>query len=163
MSRQKIGSQRVRAGLIAGCLFAIVAGPVSAASTGRDILTVRSTRSVTATVARLKQLIQKNHLQLLAVVNHSGAAQKVGLSLRPTELVIFGNPLLGTKMMEINQTAGLDLPLKVLVWQNAQGQTFLGYNSPTYLAHRYGIAPSSPIIRKMTAAMKHITTAAAGS
>lgn len=163
MNRHRIGSHTVRAGLVASFLLAIVAGPVSAASTGRGILTVRSTRSVTATVARLKELIQKNHLQLVAVINHSGAAHKVGLSLRPTELVIFGNPLLGTKLMDINQTAGLDLPLKVLVWQNAQGQTFLGYNSPTYLAHRYGIAPSSPIIRKMSAAMKHLTTAAAGS
>lgn len=164
MTLQSKRFYRLHTGSIAALLLGLLwMAPAPAATTGRGMLTVRSSHSVTATVARLTRIVKKNHLQLIAVVNHSGAARKVGLPLRPTELVIFGNPLLGTKMMDLNQTAGLDLPLKVLVWQNAQGQTWLGYNNPTYLAQRYGIAPSAPVIQKMSAAMKRLTAAAAGS
>ncbi len=127
------------------------------------VVEMPSDHSFSQTVLRLKTAIRKRHLQVAAVVDHGAAARKVGLSLRPTELVIFGNPVVGTKLMQVNRQAGLDLPLKVLVWEDAQNRVRLDYVDPAVIAGRYGIDPDSKPIRMMTRVLDAVAHDAAGS
>jgi uncharacterized protein (DUF302 family) len=107
----------------------------------RGIIDVRSTHSVDVTVARLEELIRAKGLTLFAVVDHEGEAAKVGLEMRPTKLLIFGHPKAGTPVMLAAPSAAIDLPLKILVWQDAGGVVWVSYNSPAYLQERHGISP----------------------
>ena len=132
-------------------------------TTAHGLIKLRSARTFADTMRRLEAAIRQRHLQITAVVNHSAAAHKAGLSLRPTELVIFGNPTLGSKLMQINQETGLDLPLKVLVWKDSKNRVWLGYNDPKAFADRYSINPLSMPIVAMTKALYAITKQAAGS
>ena len=97
-----------------------------------------SQHSVDDTVQRLQELLSEKNIQLFAVIDHSGEADKVGLQMRPTKLLIFGNPKGGTPLMQAAPTVAIDLPLKALVWQDADGKVWLTYNDPTYLQHRHG-------------------------
>ena len=103
------------------------------------IVTKLSPRSVPDTVARLSDLVGEKGLKLFAAVDHSGEAEAVGLELRDTKLMIFGNPKTGTPVMQAAPLAALDLPLKVLVWDD-EGQTKVSYTSPAELATRYGLS-----------------------
>jgi uncharacterized protein (DUF302 family) len=91
------------------------------------------------TMDRVAAAVTKRGITVLARIDHSAAAAKVGLELRPTEVLIFGNPKAGTPLMQMAQTMGIDLPLKVLVWQNDEGKTWLSYNDPKWLASRHEI------------------------
>ncbi len=91
------------------------------------------------TITRLTQAIEERGITLLAQVPHGAAARKAGLELRDTTLLIFGNPRGGTPLMAVNQEVGLDLPLRILVWVNAQGRTQLTYNAPAWIAQRHGL------------------------
>lgn len=91
------------------------------------------------TAARLETAIKSKGLTLFARVDHAAGAAAVGLELRPTQLFVFGNAKGGTPLMQARQTAGIDLPLKALVWQDADGKTWVSYNSPAWLAERHGI------------------------
>lgn len=122
--------------------------PVFAAGSS-GLVQVESGHSVHATVLRMKRFLRQKHIPLFALIDHGKAARQAGVALRPTELLIFGNPKLGSKLMEVTQPIGLDLPLKALVWQDQAGRVWITYNDPRYLARRYGIAPSNPIIGKM--------------
>lgn len=95
--------------------------------------------SVTQTMQRLETAIKKGGLTIFAVIDHAKGAAKVGQKLRPTQLIIFGSPKGGTPLMQCNQTAGIDLPLKILVWENAQGKVMLGYNDPMWIAKRHDV------------------------
>ena len=99
----------------------------------------RSRYTVDQTVDRLKSLLAAKGVTLFALVDHSGEAAKVGLKLRPTKLLIFGNPRAGTPLMAAAPTIGIDLPLKVLVWQADEGGVWIGYNDAEYIAARHGI------------------------
>lgn len=101
------------------------------------IVTKPSPRSVGQTVERLERLIDDKGLTLFAVVDHSGEAEKIGLKMPDTKLVIFGSPNAGTPVMVASPLAALDLPLKVLVWADPNGAVFVSYNAPTYLAERH--------------------------
>ena len=92
-----------------------------------------------ATMDRVAAAVTSRGMTVLARIDHAAAAAKVGLELRPTEVLIFGNPKAGTPLMQAVQTIGIDLPLKALVWQDAAGQTWLAYNDPQWLARRHGI------------------------
>jgi uncharacterized protein (DUF302 family) len=94
--------------------------------------------SVDDTVQRLETLLSEKNIKLFAVVDHSGEAAKAGLQMRPTKLLIFGNPKGGTPLMQAAPTAAIDLPLKALVWQDGDGKVWLTYNDPAYLQHRHG-------------------------
>jgi uncharacterized protein (DUF302 family) len=94
---------------------------------------------VNATVEKLKSVLLANKLTLFAVVDHSGEAEKVGLHMRNTKLLIFGDPLLGTPLMLASATAALDLPLKIIVSEDADGHTWIAYNDPGYLIERHRI------------------------
>ena len=99
---------------------------------------------------------------MVAVVNHGDAARKVGLKLRPTTLVIFGNPLLGTRITEMNQLAGLSLPIRMLVWQDARNRVWVSYTAPAAFARRYELPADAPPIRAMGSALGAIAAEAAG-
>jgi len=98
---------------------------------------IASHYSVDDTVKGLETLLQEKNVMLFAVVDHSGEAAKVGLQMRPTKLLIFGNPKGGTPLMQAAPTVAIDLPLKALVWEDAEGKVWLTYNDPAYLQHRH--------------------------
>jgi uncharacterized protein (DUF302 family) len=110
-----------------------------------------------ATVDRLKSAIEARGAKVAAVVDHAAAAQADGQSLGPTTLVIFGNPKLGTPLMQSRRTAGLDLPMRVLVWQQADGVVRVAYWPPSRMAAAHGIADRDDIVAKMTGALDAIT------
>jgi len=103
------------------------------------IINKASNLSVDQTVENLKGILQAKGVALFALVDHSGEAEKAGLKMRPTKLLIFGNPKGGTPVMVAAPSAAIDLPLKILVWEDAEGKVWASYNSPTYLQQRHGI------------------------
>lgn len=100
---------------------------------------LKSPYSVPETLKQLESLLQAKNLTVFARVDHSGEAEKSGLTMRPTQLVIFGSPKAGTPLMVASPTLAIDLPLKALAWQDADGQVWLSYNSPDYLKRRHEI------------------------
>ena len=103
------------------------------------IVSVPSNHSVDETVDKLKNILQSKQIALFALIDHSGEAAKVGLKMPPTKLFIFGNPKGGTPLMLAAPSTALDLPLKILVAEDAQGNVWLSYNSPEYLKERHGL------------------------
>ena len=103
------------------------------------IVDLPSPYSVPETLARLQSILKENGVTVFALVDHSGEAAKVGLEMRPTQLLIFGNPKGGTPLMVASPSVAIDLPLKALAWQDAQGKVWLSYNAPEYLQQRHGI------------------------
>jgi uncharacterized protein (DUF302 family) len=103
------------------------------------IIDVPSNHSVDETVEKLKNILESKKIMLFALVDHSGEATKVGMKMRPTKLLIFGNPKAGTPLMLSAPSVAIDLPLKILVWEDAQGKVWLSYNSPEYLQQRHGL------------------------
>ena len=102
------------------------------------VVDLRTDRSVDETVDRLQEILRSRAIELFALVDHSGEAAKAGLHMPPTKLLIFGNPKAGTPVMLAKPSAAIDLPLKILVWQDPEGQTWVSYNSPEYLQRRHG-------------------------
>ncbi len=98
----------------------------------------KSNHSVAETVDRLKSILEARGLTLFALVDHSGEAEKPGLKMPPTKLLILGSPKAGTPLMLAAPSAAIDLPLKILVWQDGGGRTWVSYNSPEYLRERHG-------------------------
>jgi len=125
------------------------------------LTTIRSSFRPKETVDRLEAEIRAMNMTLFARIDHAAGAADVGLPLRPTELIIFGNARGGTPLMQACQTAGIDLPLKVLVWQDATGETWLSYNEPSWIVHRHGLAVKAEVVDKMTAALSAMTRNAA--
>lgn len=103
------------------------------------LVTVPSPYSVDETLHHLSTLLEAKQVKIFATIDHSGEAAKVGLTLRPTKVLIFGNPQGGTPVMLAAPTVAIDLPLKVLVWEDEQGKVWAAYNSPEYLQRRHGI------------------------
>jgi len=99
-----------------------------------------SNYSVEQTVDRLKNILEARGVTLFALIDHGGEAEKVGMKMLPTKLLIFGNPKSGTPLMLASPSIALDLPLKILVWQDNQGTVWLSYNSPEYLMERYDLS-----------------------
>jgi uncharacterized protein (DUF302 family) len=101
------------------------------------IVSVPSHHSVDQTVEKLKEILQAKGVKLFALVDHSGEAEKIGMQMRPTKLLIFGNPKAGTPLMLASPTIAIDLPLKMLVWENNNGEVWISFNSPAYLQARH--------------------------
>ncbi len=104
----------------------------------KGIVNLAGNHSVDATVGKLKALLQAKGVTLFAVVDHSGEAEKAGMKMPPTKLLIFGNPKAGTPLMLATPGIALDLPLKILVWEDAAGKVWVSYNSPQFLQERHG-------------------------
>jgi uncharacterized protein (DUF302 family) len=107
--------------------------------TGEGIISKASKYSVPGTLDLVDALLQSNGIKIFVRVDHSGEAEKVGLKMPPTQLLIFGNPKGGTPIMVAAPTAAIDLPLKALAWQDADGKVWLSYNDPEYLKRRFGL------------------------
>jgi uncharacterized protein (DUF302 family) len=101
------------------------------------LITIATNHSVKQTLDRLEASLKAKAITVVARIDHAAGAKSVGMDLRPTELLIFGNPKAGTPLMQADQTIGLDLPLKVLVWQDAAGKVWLTYTDVSWLARRY--------------------------
>lgn len=100
---------------------------------------LRSPYSVPDTLKRLESILQAKGVNVFALVDHSGEAAKVGLKMQPTQLIIFGSPKAGTPLMVVSPTLAIDLPLKALAWEDADGKVWLSYNTPEYLKQRHNI------------------------
>ena len=124
---------------------------------GNGLVIKRSPYSAAETLDRLASILKKKGIRVFARVSHKNNAAGVGLKLRPTELLIFGNPKLGTHFFTSKQTAGIDLPMKALAWVDARGRVWLAYNDPVYIARRHGITNRSETVKKMTGALKKMT------
>ncbi len=131
----------------------------AAQAQAEGMVSVTSTRSALDTMNRLEAMAKDRGLNVFARIDHAAGAAKVGKTLRSTELLIFGNPQGGTPLMECVQTAGIDLPLKALVWTDAAGQVMLSYNDPAYLAKRHGAA-SCPAVEGLTKALSGLAQTA---
>lgn len=103
------------------------------------IVDIRSNHTVDATVDRLKSILEARGVTLFALVDHSGEAAKVGMQMLPTKLLIFGNPKAGTPLMLAAPSVAIDLPLKILVWEDESGQVWVSYNAPEYLRDRHSL------------------------
>jgi len=108
---------------------------------GKGLIDISSSHSVDETVERVKGILQAKGITLFVLVDHSGEAAKAGMKMPPTKLLIFGNPKGGTPVMLGAPSAAIDLPLKILVWEDVQGKVWITYNSPSYLQERHNIPP----------------------
>jgi len=126
--------------------------------TPEGLTTMASAHDPAVTIERLAAAVTQRGMAVLARIDHAGGAAKVGLSLRPTEVVMFGNPRAGTGLMQAAQTMGIDLPLKALIWQDEAGKTWLSYNDPHWLAKRHGLGAGA---EKTLAAMAEALAAVA--
>ena len=128
------------------------------------LITLSSSHGPKDTMDRLAAEITARGMTVFARIDHAAGAVEAGLPLRPTELLIFGNAKGGTPLMQSEQTIGIDLPLKALVWQDASGRTWLSYNDPSWLAKRHGLgAEVDPAVKAMAAALNVIATKATAS
>lgn len=132
---------------------------VSASAFAADgLIAVKSPFSAKETMNRLEENAKQRGLSVFARIDHAAGAARIGKSLRSTEVLVFGNPQGGTPFMECAQTVGIDLPLKVLVWEDGQGQAWLGYNDPAYLGQRHGVS-ECPAVGALSAALAGLAQA----
>jgi uncharacterized protein (DUF302 family) len=139
---------------------AVLLVSISILCTAADgLIQVKSPYPVKATADKFEALAKQRGLTVFARIDHAAGAAKVGKTLRPTEVLIFGNPQGGTPFMECAQSVGIDLPLKALVWEDSSSQIWLGYNDPMYLAQRHGVA-QCPVAVNLRKALAGLATAA---
>lgn len=134
----------------------IATAPLASAADG--MVVVESPYSAKDTMRRAEDIVKKRGLTVFARIDHAAGAAKIGKSLRPTELLIFGNPQGGTPFMECAQSVGIDLPLKLLVWEDAGSHVWVGYNDPAFLARRHDIA-QCPVVENLAKALATLTEA----
>jgi uncharacterized protein (DUF302 family) len=129
---------------------AVLLGHALVAQAADGLVALKSPHSAQETMNRLETMVKERGLNVFARIDHAAGAAKLGKTLRPTELLIFGNPQGGTPFMECAQTVGIDLPLKALVWQDESAQVWLGYNDPAFVAQRHGApdCPATEVLRK---------------
>lgn len=139
-------------------LIAVVSSSAQAASDG--LVRVRSSYDVKTTMDRLEGVLRAKHLKVFLRVDHARGAHDVGMKLRPTELLIFGNPKIGTPLMQCAQSVAIDLPQKALAWEDAEGRVWLAYNDPAYLAKRHRIPGCKKVLGKITGALAKFGKAA---
>jgi uncharacterized protein (DUF302 family) len=127
------------------------------------LTTVPSNFGPEETMERLETGLRAQGMSIFARIDHAAGAREAGLELRPTEVIIFGNARGGTPLMQGNQTVGIDLPLKALVWQDAANQSWISYNEPSWIAQRHGLTNIDLVVSKMTALLRAVTTKAASN
>jgi uncharacterized protein (DUF302 family) len=145
---------------IRSTLVTLAAGLVALSASAADgLIAVKSPRSAKETMSKLEDTVKQRGLNVFARIDHTAGAVRIGKVLRPTEVLIFGNPQGGTPLMECAQSAGIDLPLKALVWEDATGQVWVGYNDPAWLAQRHGAA-TCPVVENLRKALAGVAEAA---
>jgi uncharacterized protein (DUF302 family) len=128
------------------------------ATAADGLITIQSGVSAKDTMDRVQENAEQRGLKVFARIDHAAGAAKAGKQLPPTELLIFGNPKGGTPFIECAQTIAIDLPLKILVWEDADGQVWLGYNDPAFIAARHGV-PDCPSVAPLSKALAGLAAA----
>lgn len=140
------------------CVSVLATHVVPAAVAGPEgLIMKKSAHGVAETLDRLEAALKAKGLTIFGRVDHAAGAAEAGLELRGTALLIFGNPRLGTPLMQANRTVAIDLPQKALAFEDGEGQVWLAYNDPTYLAERHDITGRDPLIAKIAAALDGFT------
>lgn len=139
-------------------LFTLFA--VTALQADPGLVNVSSQFSVQETADRFASAAEKAGLKIFTRIDHAAGAAKMEMSLRPTQLIIFGSPKLGSALMTSDQRIGIELPLKALAWQDAEGKVWLSYNSPDYLFNRFAIEDRAPVKQTITGALAKFATTA---
>lgn len=133
---------------------------VNSAAAQLGVVSVRSPHDVSTTIDKLTTVLESKGMTVFGRVNHSQNAQNAELELRPTELLIFGNPKVGTPLMNCAQSVALDLPQKMLAWQDEAGVVYLGYNDPLFLKDRHGIEGCDEVLGNISNALANFAKAA---
>ncbi|MDX2501688.1 MAG: DUF302 domain-containing protein [Deltaproteobacteria bacterium] len=133
---------------------------VSTAVAGNGLISVKSSHDVKVTADRLENILNQKGMNVFIRINHAAGAAKAGKELRPTELIVFGNPKVGTPLMQCSQSVAIDLPQKALIWQDDKGLVWLTYNDPEYLSVRHGLKGCSEVIKKVQKALNNFARAA---
>ncbi len=133
---------------------------ISVATAGSGMVNIKSAYDVTTTADRLETALGKKGMTVFTRINHAEGAMSVGMQLRPTELIIFGNPKVGTPLMQCSHSVAMDLPQKALVWQDAKGQVWFSYNDPTWLVGRHNISGCNEVLKRVSSALINFATAA---
>jgi uncharacterized protein (DUF302 family) len=126
---------------------------VSLAYADNGLISAKSPYDVKKTADRFENALNEKGMTVFIRINHAEGARKVGKNLRPTELVIFGNPKVGTPLMQCGQSVAIDLPQKALIWEDEAGQVWLTYNDPNYLANRHNLEGCDEVIKKIEKAL----------
>ena len=142
--------------LIAGLMLA----SLTVQADGDNLVRVQSNHGVTDTGDRLEAALADKGMVVFARINHSGGAEKVGLELPPTEQVIFGNPKIGTPLMQCQRTVAIDLPQKMLIWEDESGQVWVTYNNPEYIKDRHAVSGCDEVFKKVAGALNNFAKAA---
>lgn len=147
---------------IAVAVLLLVAS-VSVYAADNGLISKKSKYSVSETIDRLEKVLKEKGITVAMRWSHSDKANNVGIPLRPTELLIFGNPKLGSNFFTSKQTSGIDLPMKALAYEDEKGQVWLTYNDPQYIANRHGIKDRDEVVAKMTNALDKFSSVATGN
>lgn len=139
---------------VVGVMLFVLLSPAFATP---GLVTKASPHGVAETVERVETLLGKKGIRVFAVVDHRANAGGAGLELEEITVIVFGNPKLGTPLMQSNPTIGIDLPMKIVVWRDAEGKVFVAYNDPRYLAMRHGITDREEVVKKMSGALANLT------
>lgn len=132
----------------------------AAAPAAADVVKLQSPHSASDTMDRFEAIVKQRGLTVFARIDHAAGARKADMTLRPTELLIFGNPKTGTPLMQASQTMGLALPMKVLVWQDAEAKVWIGYEAPADAAAERGVPRDHPVLGQVTQALKGLAAEA---
>ena len=144
--------------IIMAFIFSLVSALSVSAESG--LIHIKSSHDVKNTAQHLEAVLKEKGMIVFLRIDHSEGARKVGKKLRPTELIIFGNPKVGAPLMQCSQTVAIDLPQKALIWQDETGQVWLTYNDPQYLAKRHEIGGCKAVLDKVRNALKNFAKAA---
>ena len=125
--------------------------------TSQGVKNIRSKHSVSTTTERAKRILEHHEFRIFGVIDHAQNAQQANLNLPATQLIVFGQPLNGTALMNSNRLIGLDLPMKLLIWEDAQGAVWVSYNSPEFLMQRHQIYKERPLFKKMQQVLDSIS------
>ena len=151
----------IRRGFRAAALAAALAATASPAAESSGVVHVESRHSVEDTVERARRMMEHQGLRVFGVIDHQDAAEKVGAALRPTRVLVFGDPELGTRIMHGNRVAGLDLPMKLLVWEDADGVVWISYHRVGELAARHGFEAGDKRFARIGSVLKALAKSAA--
>ena len=141
-------------------LFVIIILLTATAYADSGLVSVRSSHSVKETADRLESALNAKGVTMFIRINHAEGAKKVGKNLRPIELVIFGNPKIGTPLMQCNRSVGIDLPLKALIWEDDDGTVWYSYNDAGYLTRRHDLGDCTAVLEKAGKALQNFAAAA---
>lgn len=142
---------------ITACLIILLTYSQSHAQPDDGTTRIKSPYSVSTTIDRLENVLKTRGMTIFKRISHSDNAEKVGLDLRPTELLVFGNPKLGTLLMQCQQLSAIDLPMKGLAYEDEQGQVWLAYNKPEYLENRHRIKNCDEALKKISKALANFS------